>query len=84
LNIGKLGSTGFDATRDIEGMTVNRWAHGYAYAPSTLFDPDWKNLRERLRKMPDTELLRFGQAAKFLCRDKNPPETFKLQLSEAR
>jgi len=37
-----LGSAGFDAAKDIEGITVNRWAHGYAFAPNALFDPDWK------------------------------------------
>jgi spermidine dehydrogenase len=37
-----LGPTGFDASRDIEGITVNRWAHGYAFTPNPLFDPDWK------------------------------------------
>ena len=37
-----LGSAGFDAARDIEGITVNRWAHGYAFTPNPLFDPDWK------------------------------------------
>ncbi len=37
-----LGSTGFDPARDIEGITVNRWAHGYAYTSNTLFDPAWK------------------------------------------
>jgi spermidine dehydrogenase len=37
-----LGGTGFDPARDIEGITVNRWAHGYAYTANTLFDPDWK------------------------------------------
>ncbi len=37
-----LGSVGFDAGRDIEGITVNRWAHGYAFTPNPLFDPDWK------------------------------------------
>ena len=37
-----LGEAGFDAARDIEGITVNRWAHGYAFTPNTLFDPDWK------------------------------------------
>ena len=26
-----LGSAGFDVSRDIEAITVNRWAHGYAY-----------------------------------------------------
>ena len=26
-----LGAHGFDAERDIEAITVNRWAHGYAY-----------------------------------------------------
>jgi spermidine dehydrogenase len=38
-----LGPTGFDAARDIEGITVNRWAHGYAFTPNPLFDPDWKD-----------------------------------------
>ena len=36
-----LGEAGFDAARDIEGITVNRWAHGYAFTPNALFDPDW-------------------------------------------
>jgi spermidine dehydrogenase len=36
-----LGPAGFDPARDIEGITVNRWAHGYAYSPNSLFDPDW-------------------------------------------
>jgi spermidine dehydrogenase len=37
-----LGGAGFDPAKDIEGITVNRWAHGYAFAPNALFDPDWK------------------------------------------
>ncbi len=37
-----LGSAGFDADRDIQGITVNRWAHGYAFTPNPLFDPAWK------------------------------------------
>jgi spermidine dehydrogenase len=37
-----LGSAGFDAARDIQGITVNRWAHGYAFTPNPLYDPDWK------------------------------------------
>jgi spermidine dehydrogenase len=36
-----LGSAGFDPARDIDGLTVNRWAHGYAYGYNSLFDPDW-------------------------------------------
>ncbi len=36
-----LGSAGFDPARDIDGLTVNRWAHGYAYTPNTLFDLAW-------------------------------------------
>lgn len=36
-----LGGAGFDPARDIEGLTVNRWAHGYAYGYNSLFDPDW-------------------------------------------
>ena len=37
-----LGGAGFDSARDIAGITVNRWAHGYAFTPNPLFDPDWK------------------------------------------
>jgi spermidine dehydrogenase len=37
-----LRGAGFDPARDIEGITVNRWAHGYAFTPNPLFDPDWK------------------------------------------
>ena len=36
-----LGPGGFDAARDITGITVNRWPHGYAYEYNALFDPDW-------------------------------------------
>ena len=36
-----LGAGGFDPGRDIAGITVNRWAHGYAYEYSTMWDPDW-------------------------------------------
>jgi spermidine dehydrogenase len=36
-----LGSAGFDSARDIEAITVNRWAHGYAFHDNPLFDPDW-------------------------------------------
>jgi spermidine dehydrogenase len=37
-----LGGAGFDPAQDIEGITVNRWAHGYAFTPNSLFDPAWK------------------------------------------
>ncbi|MGA2644356.1 MAG: NAD(P)-binding protein [Candidatus Sulfotelmatobacter sp.] len=36
-----LGAAGFDPARDIDALTVNRWAHGYAYSYNPLFDPDW-------------------------------------------
>jgi len=36
-----LGSAGFDADRDIQAITVNRWPHGYAYNPDLLWEPSW-------------------------------------------
>jgi spermidine dehydrogenase len=36
-----LSGGGFDPARDIQAITVNRWSHGYAYYPNSLFDPDW-------------------------------------------
>ncbi|MFC7017486.1 NAD(P)-binding protein [Streptomyces viridiviolaceus] len=34
-----LGEYGFDPARDITAITVNRWAHGYAYEYNSLDDP---------------------------------------------
>ena len=36
-----LGPGGFDPGRDIAAITVNRWAHGYAYEYNSLFDSFW-------------------------------------------
>ncbi len=36
-----LAGGGFDADRDIEAITVNRWPHGYSYNPYFLWEPDW-------------------------------------------
>jgi spermidine dehydrogenase len=36
-----LGDGGFDAVRDIQAITVNRWPHGYAYEYNSLYDPVW-------------------------------------------
>jgi hypothetical protein len=46
-------------------------------------------LRQRLRNMTDTELLRFGQAAKYMCSPEAsfghaPRRTYVVQLQEAR
>lgn len=36
-----LGPGGFDPERDIRGITVNRWPHGYAYEYIELWDPSY-------------------------------------------
>ncbi len=36
-----LAPAGFDSARDIVAITVNRWAHGYAYEYDSLFDGPW-------------------------------------------
>ena len=38
-----LAGAGFDAERDISGITVNRWAHGYSYSPGLLWEPDYQS-----------------------------------------
>jgi hypothetical protein len=48
-----------------------------------------QTVRPGLSKMTDEELLRFGQAAKFVCRPSQnsggpPREEFVIQLQEAR
>lgn len=36
-----LGPQGFDAGRELEAITVNRWAHGYAYEYARPWDRHW-------------------------------------------
>ncbi len=36
-----LSAGGFDPAKDIEAITVNRWAHGYAYEYNSLWEPQW-------------------------------------------
>ena len=43
-----------------------------------------EQLRTRLRKMTDAQLVSFGKAARSLCRDPKCPEVFKRQLEEAK
>ena len=45
---GMLAAGGFDASRDISAITVNRWAHGYAYDYDFLeedYYEDWNDRR---------------------------------------
>jgi hypothetical protein len=62
------------------------WQQG----PSTAFDEiDVNEVRERLRKMTDRQLVEFGKAASLMCspeanRHEPPREMFVIQLNEAR
>jgi spermidine dehydrogenase len=38
-----LGPAGFNPDRDIAGVTINRWAHGYACGGNDLYDPEWSH-----------------------------------------
>jgi hypothetical protein len=51
--------------------------------------PKLTELRERLRKMNDAELGRFGKAASYMCSqeasvDSQPRQSFLIQLEEAK
>ena len=62
------------------------WQQG----PCTAFDDiDVKAVRERLQKMNDEQLVKFGKAARYMCspkanRGRPPREEFVIQLKEAR
>ena len=43
---GMLGEGGFDPSRDIAGITVNRWAHGYAYWYRSLYDNEYDDYND--------------------------------------
>jgi spermidine dehydrogenase len=38
---GLLRGTDFDVRKDLVGLTVDRWGHGYTYGYNSLFDPDY-------------------------------------------
>ena len=44
-----LATGGFDAERDIDAITVNRWPHGYAYSPNLTWEPDWPGEADKPR-----------------------------------
>jgi len=47
---GMLPKGSFEFERDVESITVNRWAHGYAYNGSALYDPDMYEMARKGRK----------------------------------
>ncbi len=40
----------FEFDRDVESITVNRWAHGYAYGGSALYDSDMPEMARKGRQ----------------------------------
>ena len=60
--VSMLGSAGFDPARGILGITVNRWAHGYAYDMSShaLFDQVYEDT-EDVRYLHMQARKRFGR-----------------------
>jgi spermidine dehydrogenase len=46
-----LGAGGFDPARDIAGITVNRWPHGYAYG----YDPETDRVAFAPKDWPQEE-----------------------------
>jgi spermidine dehydrogenase len=42
-----LGGAGFDAGRDINAITVNRWAHGYSYSPDLTWEPEYASEEDK-------------------------------------
>jgi spermidine dehydrogenase len=47
---GMLPKELFDFERDVESITVNRWAHGYAYGGSALYDSDMPEMARKGRQ----------------------------------
>ena len=47
---GMLPKEVFDFERDVESITVNRWAHGYVYTGSALYDSDLPEMARKGRQ----------------------------------
>jgi spermidine dehydrogenase len=56
-----LGPGGFDAARDIAGITVNRWPHGYAYG----HDPKTDRIAFRPSTWPEEERVWVTASQRF-------------------
>jgi len=59
---GLLSPGGLDPARDIAGITVNRWAHGYANWGNSLFDPTYADRNDERRPHMQARK-RFGRIA---------------------
>jgi spermidine dehydrogenase len=42
-----LSGAGFDGEKDILGITVNRWAHGYSYGPNPTWEPKYASEEDK-------------------------------------
>jgi len=47
---GMLPKGSFEFDRDVESITVNRWAHGYAYGGSALYEPNMDGIARKGRQ----------------------------------
>ena len=56
-----LGPGGFDPARDIAGITVNRWPHGYAYA----HDPASDRIAFEPSRWPESERFWLAGNARY-------------------
>jgi len=71
-----------------------RHIFGVQYSPTSAGETGMKiaiessdeleQVRTRLRKMTDAQLVNFGKAARSLCRNRDCPDTFRRQLQEAK
>ncbi|NQY68715.1 MAG: hypothetical protein HRT72_13455 [Flavobacteriales bacterium] len=64
---GMLEGTDFDANKDIESITVNRWSHGYAWPGIRLFEADLKdNAKVGRKKFGRITIANSDSAAKAI------------------
>lgn len=47
-----LGDGGFDAGRDIQAITINRWGHGYAYGFNSIYDEEQEFGQQVIARRP--------------------------------
>ena len=66
---GMLSETEFDPGRDIAGITVNRWPHGYAWMPNPIFNGEYKEGEARRMKLADSLLVEFTLQIRMPARE---------------
>ena len=78
---GMLGEGGFDPAKDIEAITVNRWAHGYSYSYDWINEPYYDNWNDE--RYPHVQARKPWGRIAIANADSNAEASIESAISQA-